>query len=388
MHGFDSRKDIKKMIQKYVDGTATIEEVTFVEAYYAFQENKQEPELSENELEALSKETFDKIAGELRSAQEPAKPTFNLLKYITAAAILVVFVTTGDLFLENRSSKHKLPAISSNKQLEIKPGTSQATLTLADGSVMILDDKQTVKIKELPGLVISKTSKGELIYKASGNSGNALNLASNTIATPPGGQYQVFLPDGTHVWLNAESKLTFPESFAGKTRKVVLEGEGYFEVAKNKALPFHVLTGNQDVEVTGTHFNVNGYIDNNAINTTLLEGSITVHYKKQSKKIVPGQQAVLSASGPLIDINTADTEAAVAWKNGFFEFNNTSLRQIMHQLARWYDLQIDYSSLPEKRYNGVVPRSADLSRVLQMLEVTGDIRFKIEEQRRLSVVTK
>jgi len=388
MPGFHSGKDIQKMIQKYVDGTATAEEIIFVEAYYAYQDSNEVPELSEQEQETLGKQTLNAITAELNKSPQFPKRTSKLLRYAVAAAVLAVSATSGYLFLKGRSVNHRLLAAASKKQIDVKPGTNRAVLTLADGSSIILDDQLPGNIKQLPGLMITKTPKGELIYKVSAHSGSGSDISTNTITTPKGGQYQVFLADGTHVWLNAASKLTFPQAFVGRMRRVKLEGEGYFEVTRNKAMPFHVLTGSQDVEVTGTHFNVNGYTDSETINTTLLEGGITVHQNGRSKQVSPGQQAIVSVNLSDIKVNIADTEEAVAWKNGLFEFNNASLTQIMNQLERWYDLKIDYSSLPAKRYNGMVPRSANLSRVLQMLEVTGNIKFKIEEQRHLRVISR
>jgi len=386
MPGFNSHNDIQKMIKKYVDGTATAEEIAFVEAYYAYQENNQVPELSAPEQEALRKETFNHITAQLNGAPQFPAPVFTFSRYAAVAAVLLIAATTTYLFLKNRPINEKLQATTLKKSLDVEPGTNRAMLTLADGSTITLDDKLSGNIKELPGLVITKTHKGELVYKVSGHSQNKFTTSTNTVTTPRGGQYQVFLSDGTHVWLNAASVLTFPQAFSGKTRWVKLEGEGYFEVVKNKTMPFHVFTGSQDVEVTGTHFNINGYMNNQAINTTLLEGGITVHQKNTSQQVFPGQQAVVSANPFAIKVNAADTEEAVAWKNGLFEFNNASLTQIMNQLERWYDLKIDYSSLPAKRYNGMVPRSANLSRVLQMLEVTGNIKFKIEKNRQLKVI--
>jgi len=388
MPGFNSRKDIHKMIEKYVEGTATAEETAFVETYYAYQEGKELPELSAQDQESLRNETFKNITGQLNAAPQTAGGAIAFLRVASIAAGLLIASTTAYIFLKKAPRKRNLGEVAVNKTLDIAPGSNKATLTLADGSTIILDDKADGNLKELPGLVITKTHKGELVYTVSNQPNDKAGIPNNTVSTPRGGQYQIYLPDGTHVWLNAASTLTYPQSFAGKTRWVKLEGEGYFEVTKNKAMPFHVFTGNQDVEVTGTHFNINGYMDEHSINTTLLEGGITVHHQGRSQRIIPGEQAVVLTNSFAIKVKAVDTEEVVAWKNGLFEFNNANLRLIMSQLERWYDIKVDYSSLPAKRYNGMVPRSANLSGVLKMLEVTGNIRFKIENNRQLKVMAE
>jgi transmembrane sensor len=388
MSGFNSRKDIQKMIEKYVEGKATAEEIAFVESYYQYQEGSEVPELSAQDQESLRRETFKNITDQLNAAPQTGARTVTFLRVASIAAVLLMATTTAYIFLKKASPNKKPNDLTVNKPLDIGPGSNTAILTLADGSTITLDDKTDGNLKELPGLVITKTHKGELVYTVSGRQDDQTGILNNTVTTPRGGQYQIYLPDGTHVWLNAASVLTYPQSFAGKTRWVKLEGEGYFEVTKNQAMPFHVFTRNQDVEVTGTHFNINGYMDDRSINTTLLEGGITVHHQGRSQKIIPGQQAIVLTNPFTIKVEAVDTEEVVAWKNGLFEFNNASLRQIMSQLERWYDIKVDYSSLPAKRYNGMVPRSANLSRVLKMLEVTGNIKFKIENNRQLKVMAE
>ncbi|WP_295769348.1 FecR family protein [uncultured Mucilaginibacter sp.] len=386
MPGSNFRNDIQKMIEKYVEGTATAEEIAFVESYYEYQKNNEAPELSAQEQESLRKETFNNIHHQINFVPQPVARNFSIIKAASIAAILLIAFTTA-YFFSKKSSSNKTPeAYIVKKPLDIAPGSNRATLTLADGSTITLNDKAAGNLKQLPGLLISKTHKGELVYTLSGRPNNHNSILNNTVRTPRGGQYQIYLPDGTHVWLNAASALTYPQSFSGKTRRVQLKGEGYFEVTKNRAMPFHVLTESQDVEVTGTHFNINGYMDNGFINTTLLEGGIIVHNQGNSKKIVPGEQAIVSTNPFTIKVTTVDTDEAVAWKNGLFEFNNASLKLILNQLERWYDIRVDYNNIPEKRYNGMIPRSANLSKVLNMLEVTGNIKFKIEKNRQLKVL--
>lgn len=384
MSQYNSGRDIKKMIDKYVAGTATDEEIEFVESYYAYLDRNKELQQSATEQEALRAAIFKNIT---RQTANPSRKTISIkrYKYTAAAAVLLISLTTGYLFLNQHQ---KAGAPTGHQLAAIVPGSNKAILTLDDGQKVVLDDKANSNIKNRHGLTIIKTNKGQLVYQVSGAQTNSSLTAFNTVTTSRGGQYQIVLPDGTKVWLNAASSLTYPVMFSGDKRIVKLSGEGYFEVAKNKAMPFHVETAIQDVEVTGTHFDVNGYQDEGAIKTTLLEGSVNVHSMGKLKKIVPGEQALVFANAAAIEVKNVDTDEETAWKNGLFQFNNSSLKSILSQLERWYDIKVDNTNLPFKHYNGMVPRSANLSEVLKMLELTGDIKFQIDQNRTLKVIGK
>jgi ferric-dicitrate binding protein FerR (iron transport regulator) len=195
------------------------------------------------------------------------------------------------------------------------------------------------------------------------------------------------LSDGSKVWLNAASSLQFPASFTGNTREVQLTGEGYFEVAKNAAMPFHVKVNNITIEVLGTHFNVNAYEDEASVATTLLEGSVKIKKdlpaKSSSQSVVlkPGEQAQLAKDGQLKINRNANTQEVIAWKNDNFEFNNTPVKEIMRQISRWYDVEIDYKgSVSMHKLTGKISRNVDLHQVIEMLKYTG-INIKIENKK-------
>jgi ferric-dicitrate binding protein FerR (iron transport regulator) len=201
----------------------------------------------------------------------------------------------------------------------------------------------------------------------------------NTISTPKGGQYQVTLSDGSKVWLNAASSLRFPATFSGKERKVELTGEGYFEVAHNKKMPFHVTVNDLDVEVLGTHFNINAYADESAIKTTLLEGSVKVVKGNETKIIEPGEQASVTTSEDEINVKQqVDLEQVVAWKNGIFQFERADIESVMRQISRWYDIDVDYHGRVSEHFGGTISRDVNISDVLKMLEMTGGVNFKID----------
>ncbi|PWS30589.1 FecR family protein [Pedobacter paludis] len=389
MNAFNNKKELQKIIERYVSGEATAEEILFVEEYYNYLTKNENvlDSVSQAELTALEESNFKAIQSKISGSKRHKIIPF--LRYV-AAAVILLLVSSTLYFALNRNRLSTANNLTKNKVLDVLPGTDKAILTLSDGSKVVLDNQTASNISDRDGLKISKTKDGQLIYTILNqeNLSNKKAIAYNTIQTPKGGQYQIILPDGTKVWLNAASTLKYPEVFVGNERRVELTGEAYFEVAKNKAMPFHVKNESQDVEVLGTHFNINGYMDEKTIKTTLLEGSVKVSNGKSSKILKPGDQSIagISENSSIQLVHNIDTDDETAWKNGLFQFSNEGLKTILNQLERWYDIKIDYSSVPDKRYNGMVPRKAKLSEVLKMLELTGNIKFEIVEGRQLKVL--
>ncbi|WP_159470542.1 FecR family protein [Dyadobacter sp. 3J3] len=301
----------------------------------------------------------------------------NFFKY--AAAILITgFV--GYAFLHKKDStatmiaKNPKPEILKN---DVLPGGNNATLTLGDGSVITLEDVENGTFKKENGVKISK-KEGQLVYEIL-PSENSTIITYNTINTPTGGQYEILLPDGSKVWLNSKSSLHFPTSFSGKVRQVELTGEGYFEISKNKEMPFIVEAGKTHIEVLGTHFNIMAYDNESVSKTTLLEGSVKVGNGETKKILNPGQQALI---GSQIRVRTADLDEAIAWKEGYFQFDNEDLTTIMRQLQRWYDVEVvNEKQIPDKHFTAMISRNNTLSKVLKMLEMSGELKFEIEDKR-------
>ncbi|MEO6820345.1 MAG: FecR domain-containing protein, partial [Ginsengibacter sp.] len=201
----------------------------------------------------------------------------------------------------------------------------------------------------------------------------------NTISTPRGGQYQLTLADGSQVWLNAESSITFPTSFTGNQREVKITGEAYFEIAHDANIPFHVNVNGMDVKVLGTHFNVNAYKDEAEIKTTLLEGSVQVTYNEQAKIISIGQQLILNnKSGKMIVEKNINVDEIMAWKNGKFYFNEASIQSIMKQLCRWYNVDVEYNGEVNKLFEGTISRQVSVEDIFKILSATGGVHFAIE----------
>lgn len=306
------------------------------------------------------------------------------LKYAAAAAVLIAFLSLTYIYVV-RSTDKKVTAKQQQTQPyknDVLPGTQKAILTLGDGSVIELDDAQNGTLASEGGTKVFKFN-GTINYENGKN--NTGQTLYNTIATPRGGQYQVVLPDGTLVWLNAASSIHFPTRFAGDERVVNITGEAYFEVSKDKRKPFIVNANGSQIKVLGTHFNVNSYADETAVKTTLLEGSVkivkreTANGKENSIMLKPGQQATVEPHSPLAINYSPDLEQVMSWKNGAFQFNNADIKTIMRQLARWYSLEVEYRKPPDDNvYVIEMPRNSKLSSILKVLELTGNIHFEIE----------
>ncbi len=308
-----------------------------------------------------------------------------IVKYMAAAIVTGAIVTATIVVLNRRNGNNKtayLP-VTQRYRNDVQPGNDKAILQLADGRNIVLDSTDNGNIGNQGGTAVHKQD-GIVLYN-SPQQNNAATVAYNILRTPRGGQYQLQLPDGSRVWLNAQSSLRFPTAFTGNDRVVELMGEAYFEVAKNKEKPFKVITPREgQVEVLGTHFNINAYEDEAAITTTLLEGSVKVVNGQWSVAngktaiLEPGQQAEIADNSPLTIHHSPDLEQVMAWKNGLFRFEDASVESIMRQIARWYDVEIVYEGKIDKQFIGTIPRQVPVSTVLKILESTGWVHFTIE----------
>lgn len=378
----------KKLIQKYREGTLTEQEKALLETWYLDLAKTERKAIDADDLE----KQLDAVWKSLPVDKQPAAAMPGKMRYLyfAAAASILLFCALGAYFFYK--TKNTGPVKEMAYTADAAPGANKAILTLADGAEIILDKMKNGELAREGNMAILKKNSGEIIYQATGGeSGKVEQLSYNTIVTPKAGQYKVILPDGTNAWLNAASSIRFPTAFPDRERVVEIMGEVYFEVAKvtrnHKRVPFKVLTGKQLVEVLGTRFNINSYKDEENIKTTLVEGSIKVHLAGNVRKGIllrPGQQSqlvagtgnTLAASG--FDVKTVNAGAVIAWKNGFFRFDNVGLPELMRQLSRWYDMEVVYgSSVKEHEFVGQIERTAKLSKVLKILEM-GDVHFRVE----------
>lgn len=376
------------LLDKYLEGGASPSEQLLVEEYYKRLERSgkialsddQEMKLKELMLRNITEGMDDPDKQEVTSDW---KKVLRWLTYAAAASIILILATNllFNKFDDISKGKAVVTKVLPLKKDDVAPGGNKAILTLADGSKVVLDDVKIGQIAKQAGISITKAEDGRLVYNVPASYKDEKTSSSllNKIETPKGGQYQINLPDGTKVWLNAASSLKFPAVFTGKERFVELAGEAYFEVSSNKLMPFKIKTANQTVEVLGTQFNINSYLNESSIRTTLLEGSVKISdaVTKQVKYLTPGQQAINKKDGT-IHLEMANTEQVTSWRDGRFIFNDMELESIMRQLERWYNVDVDYSEIPRTSYNAHISMDLNLSKVLEALEVTGSIKFKID----------
>jgi len=308
----------------------------------------------------LFKAIHDKIRAESKPERRRVLP---LRKIAVAASVIGVLLLTAFLFVVKVGTKGMVKAEVSNQRFknDVSPGGDKATLTLADGSTIVLDEAQNGTLAQQGNAKVIKLD-GKISYDPTNK--NSKEIVYNTISTPSGGQYQLELADGSKVWLNATSSIHFPTAFIGRERKIEITGEAYFEIAKNRDMPFIVAINGAEVQVLGTHFNINAYGDEDDVKTTLLEGSV---------KFVNG-----ATTNILVKIvNEVNVDEVVAWKNGLFAFENAAIETVMRQLARWYDVEVEYRGKTDDLFIAEMRRNIKLSDALKALELTGKVRFEI-----------
>lgn len=299
-------------------------------------------------------------------------------RWLQVAAILIMVAGILYLFADRSTKNDPNTVARADTGISIHPGGDRAYLITADGRTVSLDSLSNGVLGEVQPNVIKEG--GRLTYTSSAP--HQGEVAYNTLSTPRGGQFAIVLSDGTKIWLNASSSLYYPTFFTGNEREVELTGEAYFEVAADKKRPFRVKVGDMRVEVMGTHFNVNAYTNESAIRTSLLEGSVVIREGTASGMLRPGQQGVLSRSdGQLAVVDDADMEAAVAWKNGMFQFSKADIRTVMRQISRWYNVEVIYTGkLPKQVFDGKISRNAELSDMLEILKLS-EVDLSVEGNR-------
>ena len=344
--------------------------------------------LSVNELVADQDEPdMEKIWGKIRSSikenqlksgLEKAPSGFNKFhfKKIAVAAIMIgVLLSIYFIYTANSVDHMGLADANLKPSNDIAPpAQARATLKLADGSTVYLDSNVNGTLARQGSVEISRNELGEIIY--SGTASGAITM--NTLSLPKGSKpIRLVLSDGSLVWLNAASSITYPTAFVGQERKVSITGEAYFEVSENKAMPFFVEHDQLLIKVLGTHFNVNTYENEASNKVTLLSGLVDVGNGKISKRLVPGQQASVSKTVFSVDENI-DTDEVLAWKNGQFYFGGSDIRSIMKQIERYYDVEVEFRDEVPYRFVAKISRDVNVSAFLEKLELTNLIHFKIE----------
>ncbi len=298
---------------------------------------------------------------------------YHIIRRWMAAAILLLIAGTGFWLAHQQGKKPAVPIVRS----EPLPGGNKAILTLGNGQKIVLDSATNGPVAQQGDIRIIKSGNSQLSYNMPGTKTAKPGVVYNTLATPRGGQYQLVLPDGSKVWLNAASSIKYPVAFYDSVRTISVTGEVYLEVAKDPARPFIVEVNDDTVRVLGTHFNIESYPDNDGIRTTLLEGKIKVG----ASVLTPGQQALIANNKTITISNNVDLEKTIAWKNDLFIFSKDDIHSVMRQLSRWYDVEIQYRGNTDNiHFSGIISRTDRLSQILKLLESTQKIHFQVDEK--------
>lgn len=332
---------------------------------------------NEAEVEARITERIKKSIHRLK-----VRKLYTIWGGAIAAAVILVVMSTAIWQTLNSAIEHPQIAVAGHQAIkhDIAPGGTKAILTLANGENIILDSAKKGLITTQGNTKIMKLANGGLAYRPANTDSAA--ITNNTMTTPRGGRYDLTLSDGTRVFLNAASSITYPTMFSGKSRKVSITGEVYFEVVRNSKMPFIVSANGTETQVLGTHFNIMAYRDEPFIKATLLEGSINFRTAHSEVHLNPGQQAVLPEFSDHISVQNANIEETMAWKNGYFIFQDEDLHGIMRKVARWYDVEVKYDAdLKNLSYGGSISQYKNISDLLKVLQSTGTVHFKIEERR-------
>jgi ferric-dicitrate binding protein FerR (iron transport regulator) len=384
-------KQLTSLIEKYLSGEATETEKALVEKWYENLESSAgKLKLEETrDIDASEKRSLVELQGKIQLRKRLAEVSTreahtSMLSGRTriwlAAAVVALLVASATLLVFNHSpTSERLTVTGQLTQADVPPGGNKAVLTLSNGATITLDSLQNGLVSVQGKTRIVKQNSGQLAYQTAGI--DPKKPLYNTITTPRGGYFEVVLPDGSHVWLNAASSIRFPAAFPDGAREVQVTGEAYFEIARKSDRPFRVRVNKMTITVLGTHFDVMAYQDETAIRTTLVEGSVRITQGDAAMTLTAGQQLSLNQMGDMKLMTSAEINKVIAWKNHLFWFENDDIQTIMRQLARWYNVAVEIKGTIPGHFTGSLPRNVPVSKVFEVLQQTGSIHYKIEPGR-------
>ncbi len=375
-----TQEEIGEILERYLAGKASSREQALLDQWFNERSYRNWRTLEESERTQVREAMQAHVVKELFPQTQQR---FLYLKRMAVAASVILLSACAFWLYRNTFSVQTMQ--HDYAQQAVAPGSNVAYLTLEDGSTVFLDDTIAGLVHHKEGVYIHQSEIGELHYRteASESIENSAEDRKNTMHVPRGGQYRIVLPDGTKVSLNSASTLTYPVAFSSEKRMVTLIGEAYFEVAKNKEVPFLVKANDTEVHVTGTKFNITAYQDEEQVTTTLIEGGVNVAKEHTVVNLVPGQQAVSHVGSPEIKRYTVDVDYVLAWLDGNFLFEHQNIQTIMKNISRWYDVDISYVGdiSYTKTFGGTYTRSKGLEELLKHLESLSDFRFELKERR-------
>jgi len=377
-----TKKELESILKKYLDGKATPEETAFLEQYYDYLEAQPglSTFLSEAENNKIERRNWERLNAQMDEPSHTISPHqtsfFRRWRWVAAASIILALGMIGWFFSLNNNDKRE-QIVQKSVINDIKPpDINRATVTLSNGQTVYLDSASIGSLAVQGTVKLIKLANGKIAYQT-GSEEIIEKPVYNTLTNPNGSRVvDMTLADGSRVWLNAGSSVTYPIAFVENERTVSITGEAYFEVAPDKTKPFRVSKDNMQVEVLGTHFNVNAYDNEKNIKVTLLEGSVRLKTNEENQILKPGEQA--QVSGNITILRDVDMEAVMAWKDGRFKFSRVDIETIMRQAARWYNIDIEYHGKVEGTLSGGIARNVNASQLFHVLELTDKVRFKIE----------
>lgn len=395
------KQDFRLLLEKYLTDSITAEELKHLNELLHSGKNDADLEaLIDETLSAVSSETdhemaaalFNRIsaaAGTLENDTDQKAPvvaanrirTKRIWAYAAAAAIIIMIASFSFWYRGSQAGIQISSVIDSRKDIA-PPGAAKAVITLSNGQNIMLDSVANGTVAVQGNASVVKTADGQIVYSAKGEAPVNHQILYNTLTVPRGSRVvSITLSDGTAVWLNAASSLRYPAVFTGNDRKVSITGEVYFEVAKNRSRQFIVEANGISTKVLGTHFNIKAYEDEPETRITLLEGAVKIGNRDSERLLAPGQQAVITPAGNInIDTNT-DIEEVMAWKDGRFQFGGADIKEVMREITRWYNVEIEYEGNIRQHFRGGISRNVEVSRVFKMLEATGAVHFKIADKK-------
>ncbi|MEC5143263.1 FecR domain-containing protein [Chitinophaga sp. 212800010-3] len=373
MHGRLSDMEETELLQLWLDSGLDAQRAKILDAFY--DRLPEDKDMTYEEAESI----FQKIVHARPPMYRlPKRRAVRWSRWVAAASVVLIVGAVGTLLLFQKKDKPRQFVHRPVVQDVNPPQSNKAMIMLSDGKRLDLDSTVNGPLAVQGNIKLIKLDDGQIVYeKTADDVTTPLPVTYNTLTNPRGSKtIDIALSDGSHVWLNAGSSLTFPVAFAGNERHVSMTGEAYFEVGQDADQPFIITKGETTVKVLGTHFNVNAYDNEEAISVTLLEGRVSVNKANKGVIIQPGQQAIVTNT---ISIeNQVNVNQVMAWKNGLFEFRETDIQTVMRQIERWYDVEVVFDGVITQHFNGSIQRDANISKVLQMLEETGGLRFSIE----------